>query len=129
MATLRQQKLARGFVEAMTGEYKPMTKLMEEAGYSKEVARTHQATIAETCGFKEELSRHGFDLAETDAVVRKILHHTERDETKLKASEIIYKRTGANAPEKSQAVNVDVSVDITDERVKALAQEYEQKLR
>lgn len=49
--------------------------------------------------------------------------------TKAKAIDMHYKLKGSYAPEKSQSINLDVKIDATDPKAKALAEEYEEKLR
>lgn len=47
----------------------------------------------------------------------------------LGASKDILDRAGYRPVEKSQSINIDVKVDATDPKAKALADEYEEKLR
>ncbi len=47
----------------------------------------------------------------------------------LGASKDILDRAGYKPVEKSQSINLDVKIDATDPKAKALAEEYEEKLR
>lgn len=53
----------------------------------------------------------------------------EKESDQISAGKDVLDRAGYKPVEKSQSINVDVKVDATDPKAKALALEYEEKLR
>jgi hypothetical protein len=111
MATQRQKKLAKAIVENAIKD-KPETagQLLENVGYSQHLVKQPGRIINQE-GVKEELAKYHFTLEEADNVVARLLSTGEKEETQIKAADLIYKRLGGYAPEKSINVNVQVMDD------------------
>jgi len=103
MATEKQKKVARELVENLKRD-KPIGtgEILEKSGYGQGTKKTPKDIIDST-GVKEELKNLGFTVEGADGVVREILYGKKtQSRDKLKAAEMIYKRLGANAPEKGE---------------------------
>ncbi len=126
MPTLKQRRLAKGLAEAIVNDEKiSVSKIIEKAGYSNSIAYHHQKEIVESRGTQEALKTHGFDLLETDNVVRGILLNGEKEETKLRAADIVYKRipTGyaaTRSESENKNFNANLNLDLTAEQKRAL---------
>lgn len=108
MATIRQKKTAQRIVDNFS-ENKPLNKkdLLVSIGYAETTARKEAKTILESKGVQEELSILGFSIEEADKVIANLLKNGEKEETKIKAAQEIYKRLSAYAPEKSVNLNIN----------------------
>lgn len=128
MATLRQQKLAKAIVESVENNKDVTAKqLLVSVGYKESTASRKPGEIIDQPGVKEMLVEYGFTLNAADDQVAAILTTAEKDENRLKAADLIYKRLGGYAPEKS--VVVTATGDIKDfEKYKSLKDEYEARL-
>ena len=115
MATLRQKKLARNIVENIK-RIKPLNKgeLVESSGYSKISAKSSAGIILEQIGVQEELEKLGFSVDGADKVVSNILYQGKKEENKLKAADLVYKRRGAYEDTK-QGSNKTLVINISGE--------------
>lgn len=132
MSTLKQKKLAMKVVEALQSDNPPNQQdLLISAGYSPLTASNSSSRQLEQKGVIEELERLGFCVEAADNVIFDLLKRGRKEETRIKASQEIYKRMGAYAPEKKASVNVNVEMGQTGniEKVELIRQEYEAKLR
>ena len=81
--------------------------ILAEIGYGKGIQKNPKMVFGSK-GFKEALKRLGFSIEAADLTIAKILR-TGKEENQIKASQEIYKRTGAYAksPEDEQSkVNI-----------------------
>lgn len=102
MPTQRQKKLAKAIVENMkSNNTKTAGQLLESIGYSKNTAEGIPGEIINSKGVVEELANLGISIEAADKVVGSILKKG-RDEHKLKAADLTYKRLGGYAPEKHE---------------------------
>lgn len=102
-----QAKAAKLTVEKVrrTGKLKK-GEIMREAGYSQVVSLQPQK-LFDTEGFKEELTKLGFDSTNARRVVAEILNKTTaQDKDRLKAADMIFEVHGDKAPEKRVIFNV-----------------------
>ena len=96
MATVRQKLLAGEIIKNVkTGGKKNKGQLVESVGYSSASALKKAGEILESPGVIEELEKLGFTTEGADAVVKNILFKGKREENKLKAADMVYKRLGA----------------------------------
>lgn len=121
MSTIRQKKLAKAIVEAVSQD-KPPTKqeLVLNAGYSENTADNEAKSIIESKGVQEELGLLGFDPETAKAIVGEILIGGENDNVKLKAADMVFKVHGTYAPEKKVTLNMTPE---SNEKIKHLADE------
>lgn len=113
MSTELQKRLARSIVENATKKRsKPMNKqtMLETVGYSESVARAKATEIIEQKGTQEELAKLGFTPFDAKRVIARILHgEGTKEETKLRAADMILNVFGEYAPDKSINMNVGAS--------------------
>ena len=125
----KQKIVARKIAESLkTSTPKPAIDIMAEAGYGRN--RRHPKRIIESEGVKEELKAI-LSIEETDNVVRSIMMASEKDSDRIKASDLIYKRTGAYAPTKAEIKQettelVEANIDL-DSMAEMLAEELKKK--
>ena len=112
MGTRLQKKLANVIAnEDFNKRPKDAGKLLEIVGYAKTTARAKPGEILRQKGVKEELRVLGFSEIEADSVVTKILHNEKiKPDTRLKASDLIYKRLGSYSPEKHDVRQLIVQI-------------------
>lgn len=125
MATTKQKKIAHLIVENIKLD-KPLNggQMLEKVGYSPNLVK-QPGRVIESDGVKDELALLGFSVAEADKTVANLLKNAEKEETKIKAAQEIYKRLSAYAPEKS----VNLNVNRTDSsRLDAIIAHIEQQL-
>ena len=94
MGTIRQKRVAKLIVEASAMDNPPTAGAMLESVRYGKISK-QPSRILESKGVKEELEKLGFTVAGADKVVEKILYKGKKEETKLKAADIVYKRLGA----------------------------------
>ena len=128
MSTIRQKLVARELKNAIENNI-PITggRVAEKCGYGKD-AILNPRRVLERRGVKKELAILGFSEFEADTTVGQILLKGKKDESKLRAADIIYKRVGSYAPEKSQSVNLNLEIKAS-KKSQGLIDEYEAKLR
>ena len=111
MSTLKQQKVAKTIAEALNSQEIPTaTAVLKSSSYAKSTAETKSTKIMRSKGGREALNDLGFTVEGADGVVQKILYHGKKEETRLKAGEMVYKRLGAFAPEKHLNLNIPVPI-------------------
>lgn len=99
LPTIRQQRAARKVKEVLeSGEELEGKDILTIVGYSDGIARSPKTVFASK-GFQRALKNLGFSIEAADLTVAKILR-TGKEENQLKASDQIYKRLSAYAPEK-----------------------------
>lgn len=140
MATLRQKAAIQKVME----NHGNVSKSMREVGYPETTAKNPK-NLTESKAWLEimeeslpdtklvERHRELLDKRET-IIVRdgkeSRVEITDQPHSDVKgALDMAYKLKGAYAPEKSQSINLDVKIDATDPKAKALAEEYEEKLK
>jgi ribosomal protein L22 len=113
-----QTKLAREIVKDIKEAKKPRNKqtLLESVGYTKNVATHKAGEIIEQKGTQIAISvaleQAGLSEAKVDQVVQSILESKhEEAAARLKAADLIYKRMGSYAAEKSVSLTATASVD------------------
>ena len=130
MATLKQKIVARKIAESLeSGKPRHGKDIVAEVGYGRRYER-HPKRILESEGVKEELKAI-LSIEETDNVVRSIMMASEKDSDRIKASDLIYKRTGAYAPTKAEIKQettelVEANIDL-DSMAEMLAEELKKK--
>lgn len=108
MATPKQQKVARVIIENLTGGVEMSGgDIVESSGYGKSM-RLFPGRILESVGVREELKKLGFSIEAADAVIWEMLHKGEKEDTKVKAAQEIYKRMGGYAPEKQETTTKSI---------------------
>lgn len=111
MSTLKQKKLAKELVNNMkSNDPKTAGQILENIGYSKAIAKNPKMAI-ETVGVQEELEVLGFTEEAAKGVVASIMHHSENDMARLKASDQIFKVVGSYAPERRENLNVNLTAN------------------
>lgn len=124
-----QKKLAKVIVEDIKND-RPSTgaELLAKVRYGKGLQK-QPSRVIDTPGVREELEALGFTEANADKVVAEILTGGEKEETRLKAADLIYKRKGSYAAEKSISLNVNVQSDPKQlNKLKPIRDKYEQEL-
>ena len=98
--TRLQRRLAEKIVEDSKNS-KLMNKqdLLESVGYSHETARAVAQRTISSQGVQLALAELGFTISGADKVVEQILY-CGREENRLKAGDMLYKRLGAYKPER-----------------------------
>src|SRR3990167_3052024 len=111
MATIRQKRLARAIVETANLDYPPTAgELLESVRYGK--ISKQPSRVMKSKGVLEELENLGFTVEGADNVVQKILYKGKKEETKLKAADILYKRLGAYEDTKQGAMKAVIFMPI-----------------
>lgn len=111
--TIKQQRLAKAIVENMHKEV-PLTagQMLENVGYSPNVAVGKPAEIMESEGVEVELALLGFTEANAKSVVATIMdNEDEKSADRLKAAEMVFKVHGSFAearPPVPQQVNYNL---------------------
>lgn len=96
MATLRQKAVARTIVDNYkNGTIQTAGTVLEKVGYSKLVATRKPKEIIESKGVKEELRNLGFNVEGADKVVGRILYKGKKEENRLRAADMVYRRFGS----------------------------------
>lgn len=120
MPTINQEKAARKFKEVLEGkEDLDGAGILESIGYSKAIAKNPKM-VFQSKGFQEALKKLGFSIEAADLVIAKILR-TGKEENQIKASQEIYKRLSAYAPEKHVSINLEITNEERERARKALA--------
>ena len=101
MATPKQRKLAKALIEnAKADKPKSGLELAESSGYSVKTAEGGMSRIIEQKGVQEVFKQLGFTKENAAKVVSGILNNEEeRPEVRLRASDQVFKVTGAYVPE------------------------------
>lgn len=111
---MRQMKLGKEITKDLTSKGKPRnkTQLLVDSGYSAKTAEGSTAVIFRQEGtinaINVALESAGLSEAKADEVVQSIL--TDKHEegvVRLKAADLVYKRSGSYAAEKSISLNVN----------------------
>ena len=110
MATLRQKRLAKNLVEAVSnGEFNRLDEILVSSGYSQKTAEGGPAAIIAQPGVQEEMRILGFDPETAKGVVSEILTNVEeKARDRLTAADMTFKVHGTYAPEKRQVVQVNI---------------------
>lgn len=113
MGTLRQKEAAKLTVEKVRkGTKVTKGEILKEVGYADSVT-LHPDKVFETEGFKEEITKLGFDSDNAKRVIGKILDSEYVEEaTRIAAAREIFKVNGDYAPEKRVSVNVEADEQI-----------------
>lgn len=132
MPTLRQKKLAKNIVENSKRD-KPLNKqeLVVSSGYGEISAKSSAHIILEQKGVQEALSDLGFTEDGAKKVVQEIMYNPKVDaNSRLKATDQVFKVHGSYAPEKTASVNLEVKGDIKDfQELEAVRIKYEEELK
>lgn len=109
MPTQRQKKVAKLIIENSTVD-KPLTggQMLAKVGYSESMQTAKVNDVLESEGVKEALADYGFTEDNAKQVVASILLDENKDpNSRLKASDMIFKVHGTYAPEKNINLNID----------------------
>lgn len=122
MPTNLQKNLAREIIENVKRK-KPKNKkeLVLSSGYGIKTATQQIPAVFEQKGVIDALNDFGFSVDNAKKVVGKILNDERvRPETRIRASEQVFKVHGTYAPDKSINLNIDLEPN---EEVKKIAEE------
>lgn len=113
----RQKKLAIEIVKNLKlDKPKGIVSLVESVGYSKASAEKKSSEIVNSPGVQNELERMGFTEYNAKKVVTEIMNNPKaKDDSRLKASEMVFKVHGSYAAEKSITLNLDVTAESSEE--------------
>ena len=109
MATLKQRRVAKLIIENATLD-KPKTggEIVESSGYGVSMKKNPQVVL-NSDGVKEVLEESGFTEDNAKQVVSDIMLNEKVDpNTRLKATDQVFKVQGTYAPEKSVSLNIEV---------------------
>lgn len=129
-STTKQRKIAKLIIENSVRE-KPLTggEIVENSGYGKSMS-LYPKRVIETEGVKKALADYGFNEENAMKVVSEIMLNEDVDaNTRLKATDQVFKVRGTYAPEKRANVNMNVDIPKDDTALHAIRDEYEQKLK
>lgn len=122
MPTILQENLAEEIIKN-TKRKKPKNKkeLLVSAGYDVITAEASPGRTLEQKGVEEALEDRGFSIENAKRVVQSILNNEKiKPDSRLKASDQVFKVLGGYAPEKQINVNLNTDV-VSDEELEALA--------
>lgn len=132
MSTLLQTKLAENIVRNLKRE-KPLNKkeLVLASGYSMKTATRQLPAVMEQKGVREALDELGFNEDSAKKVVKEIMLNKRVDpNARLKATDQVFKVEGSYAPEKSQALNLNIEGHtMANSDLEAIRVEFEEKLK
>jgi hypothetical protein len=95
MPTLRQRKVAKRVKQALeNGEDITGGELLKSVDYGTGLQRS-PGRVLQSEGVQEALEDLGFSIQGADEVVKNILYKSKREDMKLRAADMIYKRRGA----------------------------------
>lgn len=95
MATIRQRKVAKALVKALEVDKTPSAgKVLKSVGYGTGL-QNQPKRVLKSKGVQEALNELGFTVDGADGVVKKILYKSKREDFRLKAADLVYKRLGA----------------------------------
>lgn len=121
MPTLRQRKLAKKIVDSMALDKPPTNgEMLEAVGYSKNVAEAKPGEIMSSPGVQKALEDLGFSVEGADNVVKNILYKSKREDMKLRAADMVYKRRGAYEDTK-QGAGKTLIINVTQETAERYA--------
>jgi hypothetical protein len=113
ITTTRQKRLAKNIVDSLQNNGEDTAKaIVEKSGYTGATLKNPKQVISRA-GVQEELQVLGFTEEAAKGVVASILHHSDNDMARLKASDQIFKVLGSYAPVKNENTNVNLNVEIT----------------
>lgn len=131
MATIKQKRVAKLIIENATLD-EPLNsgQIVEKSRYSKSMV-IKPGVVINTQGVQDALEEYGFTEDNAKKVVSEILlDPKQRPDTRINAAKEVFKVRGSYAPEKSQALNVNIGLNkIENVELEALRVEYEEKLR
>ena len=95
MATLKQKKVAKELVKALKTDKPPSAgAVLKSVGYGTGL-QSQPKRVLKSKGVQEALNELGFTVDGADGVVKKILYKSKREDFRLKAADLVYKRLGA----------------------------------
>lgn len=109
MPTIRQRKLAEAIVKnSKLKNPKNKKELIISSGYGKVTAESNSTAVFQQKGVIEVLNDYGFNVDNAKKVVGNIMLDEEADKnSRLKASDMVFKVHGVYAPEKSVNLNIN----------------------
>lgn len=132
MATIKQKRIAKLIVENVTLD-KPLNggQMLAKVGYAKSMHKAKVNDVLESEGVLETLTEYGFTEDNAKRVVGEImLDPRQKGDTRINAAKEVFKVRGSYAPEKSQALNVNVELRKKDNpEINELLAEYKKKLK
>lgn len=125
----RQRRVAKALIDNITlDEPKTGGEMLEEVGFSDGIVKS-PGRVLNSEGVQKALAEMGFTVEKADSTVLSIMNNDgERSEVRLKASDMVYKRLGGYAPEKSINIDVQVSTEGVEE-LKDLAKTMSQNIK
>jgi hypothetical protein len=110
MATLRQKRLAKKLVEAVSnGDYDRLDTMLVSAGYDETTAKATPGRVIAAKGVQEEMRILGFDPETAKGVVSEILTNVEeKARDRLTAADMTFKVHGTYAPIKAEVLQVNI---------------------
>jgi hypothetical protein len=131
MSTILQKNLAKNIVRNSIQE-KPLNKkeLVVLSGYSQISAESSAHIILEEKGVKQELKTLGFSEDKAKKVVSEIMNNPKVEpNTRLKATDQVFKVQGSYAPEKLDTRTLNIEMKVDNKELLKLDKEYEEKVR
>lgn len=120
MPTLRQRKVAQKIVDSLSVDKPPSAgAVLKSVGYGTGL-QTQPKRVLQSNGVREALEDLGFSIEGADSVVQKILHKSKREDMKLKAADMVYKRLGAYEDTK-QSAGKTLIINVTQETAERYA--------
>ena len=103
MPTILQERLAEKIIEnARAAEPMRKGEILASVGYSPVTAKQRPQEVIEQKGVQEALRARGFDPENAKRVVTEIMNNEdEKGDTRLRASDMVFKVYGTYAPEKT----------------------------
>ena len=127
MPTTRQKRVAKLIIENATVD-KPKTggEIVESSGYGVSMKKNPQVVL-ESDGVKEALNDYGFNEDNAKRVVAEILLDKRvKPDSRLKASDQVFKVHSTYAPEKHTNTNVNIEID---SKTLEIAKKYEEEIK
>lgn len=124
MPTIKQKRLAKVIVQnAASNKPKTAGEMLVEVGYSKSMSTAKPKDVLESVGVQEALEELGFTEENAMRVVGQIMLDDKKDaNSRLKATDQVFKVKGSYAPERHVNVNVNVSEEAREKSKAAISQ-------
>ena len=124
MSTYKEKKV---FVEAIKEGYPQYKAVMKAFPH---ITNLNTANIKGGRMMRQEKIREMLDDASEGAVTRvvSLSKHARNEKVKLDANKDILDRAGYKAVDVSKSINLDIKMDISDPKAKAIKEKFEQEL-
>ena len=130
--TPKQRKLAQLIAEdAKNGKTASIIDVATRAGYEYNTAQSKGTMLLEADGTVQALADVGISRQVIDSTVTNIMHTSQKDENRLRAADMLYKRIGAYAStEPKETTNNHLHLKLTQTgQTGELVAEFNERLR